>query len=338
MPVSLKTIAQQCGVSQQAVSNALRGAGRMTPDTRERILETAQQLGYRPNSSVRAMKSGRFGAVALLQSTNNYRSYLPHALLDGLHDELAQHGYHLIFTRVPDEKLESEGFMPKMLEEWACDGVLINYIHDFPVQLSTLIEKYHIPSVWINVRRKQDCVYPDDLRMARDATRTLLDLGHRRIAYADFSGPETLHHYSVRDRRRGYETTMRRAGCTPLVLATGRDIGYGQLPHVFRGWLQEKPRPTAVIAYSEAEVLSVMQAALALGVRIPEELSLLTFHHGNPLTYWLGSSYICIPEHQIAATAVQMLLQKLETPALMLPPSPVRGELVTGTTLGPPLE
>jgi len=335
MPASIKTIAEQCQVSRQAVSNALTGKGRLAPQTRQRILEVAREVGYRPNSIARTMQSGRFGSVALLMGTNGGSNWLPDALLAGIHDELARHDYHLTLARLPDEKLVSEGFVPKLLREWACDGVLINYIYDVPTRLINLIADYKIPSIWLNLRRDADCVHPADVDAAYDATRHLLSLQHRKIAFVDYTSGGAALHYSVQDRRTGYAAAMQQAGCKTHIIENKQAVPPEELIALSRQWLGQTQRPTAVLAYSEAETVSVTQAALSLGLKIPEDLSLLTFHWGGVVLMTMQTHYMYLPEYQMGEAAVQMLLQKIESPSTVLQPRALPCPLMPGQTIVP---
>ena len=92
MSVTIKEIARLTGLSVPTVGNVLgRSADRYSAETRRRVMEAARELGYRPNSSARAMRQGRTGCAALVLSRSRQQthSYSPAGLLDGLDDELA---------------------------------------------------------------------------------------------------------------------------------------------------------------------------------------------------------------------------------------------------------
>src|SRR4051794_17942945 len=118
MSVGIKEIAQLTGLSVPTVGNVLgRSGARYSEDTRRRVLEAARELGYRPNSSARAMRQGRFGCAALIltRSRQQTHSYIPNRLLDGIDDELALHDMHLTVSRLTDEELSAVDFVPKVL-------------------------------------------------------------------------------------------------------------------------------------------------------------------------------------------------------------------------------
>jgi DNA-binding LacI/PurR family transcriptional regulator len=83
-----------------------------------------------------------------------------------------------------------------------------------------LIQRYQIPSVWLNAKLESDCVYPDDFEAAGQACKYLLQMGHRRIAYVDYMSSG---HYSTADRRNGYLRAMRSARLKPQIFSNARE-------------------------------------------------------------------------------------------------------------------
>ena len=92
--MTIKEIARHTGLSVPTIGNVLGSSGgRYSAATRAKVLKAARELGYRPNSSARAMRNGRTGCAALVLSRSHQQthSYIPPGLLDGLDDELARH-------------------------------------------------------------------------------------------------------------------------------------------------------------------------------------------------------------------------------------------------------
>lgn len=183
------------------------------------------------------MRSGHFGAVTLLLSSERERSWLPEPLLIGIHDELARHGLHLSVARLPDEQLHNEQFVPKLLREWASDGLLINYLWQLPQYLNELIDRYRIPAIWLNVSLERDCVHPNDEAACEEMTGHLIEWGHRDIAFVCFAGGNAAKsHYSVQARRQGYERTMLAAGLAPRHLGNPEGLGLRELHQIPKTW------------------------------------------------------------------------------------------------------
>jgi LacI family transcriptional regulator len=338
-PVTMKDIALRAGVSRATVGFVLNGTPtsvRISDDTRRRVLAAAEEMRYRPNSSARAMRSGRFGMVALLQSTVRHRSLIPMELLDGIHDGLAERDLHLVYTKIPDEKLTSDGFPPKILRESASDGLLINYNTDIPPSLLALIREHRIPAIWLNSKQEADCVYPDDFRAGREATEQLIQAGHTRIQYVDYGG---THHYSGLDRRLGYEEAMRAAGL-PIRAIYGFE-GKPSAPHA--GWtddmearLAAPDRPTGFVLYTPHMLAAVLLAAQRRGLRIPEDLSIIVVSENQRPLFGKVFATMLLPEYRMGKTAVELLERKMEAPDESLPPCALPLPYTAGETVAPP--
>ena len=104
---TIATLAEHLGLSRATVTHVLNGRGdtqRISPKTQQRVREAAQDLGYRANASARAVRAGRFGSIALIQSL--WGQYLPPELLFGLSRALADQDLHLVLSQVPDPVVE----------------------------------------------------------------------------------------------------------------------------------------------------------------------------------------------------------------------------------------
>jgi LacI family transcriptional regulator len=299
-------------------------------------MEAAEQLGYKPNSSARAMRNGRFGCAALVLSRSraSTHSFIPPHLIDGLDDELELHNMHLTVSRLTDEQLTQTDFIPKVLREHLADGMIVNYTHEIPPQMLELIRSHYTPAVWVNAKLDDDCVYPDDFAAARQATEELLQLGHKRIAFVhmiarggwqgDFAENRARFHYSALDRANGYATAMRAAGLSPQTVSHDRFIHESEQMTCCRQLLSGEDRPTAVLAYSEGEGQSVICAANAIGLSVPRDLSVLAF---SAFGYFVAGhfvSVVAVPTEEMGRRAVRMLLEKLKQPELLCPPQRVK--------------
>jgi LacI family transcriptional regulator len=312
---TLRQIAEKAGVSQATVSyvlNGRAGAERISPARVAAVRSVAQQLNFRVNSAAKAISTGKFGSVALLQSMRPHSGFMPPELLDGILEGLAEHDLHLIIAKLPEEQLLSEGAVPKILREWMADGLLIDYIAGIPTQLLDLIDRYHIPSVWMNSKRSSDCVLLDDWDAGKRAAAHLLSLGHRDIAFV-CHGQST--HYSITDRFEGFAHAMQEAGLA------GRRLGDSEACQVdgdemryVMGWLTGESRPSAVVCYSPHEACVVLRAALTAGLQAPRDLSVITFNERASDFGGLPLSTFLLPEKEMGKKAVHSLMAKIRNP------------------------
>jgi LacI family transcriptional regulator len=321
-------------------------ADRYSKATQQRVRKTARELGYRPNSFARAVRLGRFGQAALLLSTDRGRSYLPPDLFDGLHDSLAEHEMHLCVVKLPDEKLTDAGFVPKILREWCCDGLLVNYTDQIPPKMIELIESSRHPAVWLNTKRDHDCVYPDDFDAGRRLTAMLIERGHRHIAYVDlhfaFDTRTQPKRYSKWDRWTGYEQAMRDAGLAPRRIdaaATAlHDVAgiYEFWSNPAGSWLDRDDRPTAVVCYAREDANPIALAAQKLGLRLPQDLAFAAFaDRGQAVMPALLPPVAVLPHEELGRKAVEMLMAKIASPTRVQKPVAVRFRLDERGVTGP---
>jgi LacI family transcriptional regulator len=314
--VTQKQIAEKMGVSQRLVSYALKGDGTVSEKMREEIRSTALAMGYRPNNSARAIKTGKFGTVALLINAGQPVSSLLEYLLDGIHDELAAHDMHLMLVKLRQEELSSDETGPRLFRELMVDGFLIALNWVVEPEMAQIIRRHNIPSIWLNANGEYDCVRPDDKAAAYQAVQHFVNLGHRRIAYVTTPHQQ---HYSVPDRERGYEEAMREAGLAPQVLCA--DIMASRQEHMakVRSFLQGNNRPTAMIFYDRETLSATIMAAMEAGLEIPQDLSVLMIGHEGYYSPLFHVDMVTIPFREIGCRAVQQLLRKIEQPDELLP-------------------
>ena len=281
----LKDVAKEANVSLTAASIILRnGKGRFQEATRERVLEAARKLGWRRNLLVNGMQTGRTRTIGVLMPPINY--YWADVLF-GIHHELAQKDYlpvtvwsgatrEFFYEKQPkDAGLEQ---INRLIDR-RVDGLIlwppfaVTYYNHF----SDLIDK-NIQVVVIDSdfsEKVVDSVETDEELGGKLVAQHLINLGHRRIAC--LSSHEDLEDQAWAIRRRKYfEKALSRcpdAACKVWQAASDSS----DAADVARKLLQDKPRPTAVFGISDYEAANIYAAASALGLRIPEDLSVIGF-------------------------------------------------------------
>jgi LacI family transcriptional regulator len=313
MPVTQRQIADRLGLSPQAVNFALgKRRDQVSDATRRRVEQAARDLGYRANAAAKAVSTGRFNAIGLVMSLHSSQSTLYSQTLRGIHEALEPRGIHLSVTFVPDEKLTSDEAMPKLLGQSMVDGLLLNYTHDIPPRLAELIDRHDIPSVWLNAKRPHDCVHFDDHGAAVDATRRLIDAGHRDVLFLDTTASSERSgevHYSHADRQAGYREVMRAARLEPMVVQTTGWWGRRGIAELCR-LLDSAVRPSAVLCYSGAEAVLVELACERLGLDPGPDLSLICFDYhrgpGRPFTRYT------LAEQALGHAAAELMLERLD--------------------------
>ena len=220
--ISIRDVAREAGVSVTTVSHALNDKGRLHPETRARVREVAQRLGYRPNPAARSLVSGRTGLVALLAS-----------LPSGVRSEMAEFGFfadliggatgvavsHDVALVVAPTVSERRGAEPFVWDRIPLDGIVVAGPMQGDPTLPALRER-GIPFVTIgrDLATSGDAVVePDDT----GGTRAVLD--HLADAGASSIGLVALPplYASIADTVEAYEVWCRERGATPHIHVTG---------------------------------------------------------------------------------------------------------------------
>ena len=285
--VTLQTVADRVGVSRMTVSNAFSKPDQLSDTLRQRILETAAELGYvGPDPAARALARGTSGAVGVLLTSS-----LPYAFTDdvamgflgAVADELAPTG--LALTLLPSTSRDQ--VVPA--RDVALDGALI-YSCDPDTTAADWLIRRGLPVVFVDQEHRPDIssVNVDDRSGARAAAQHVVDLGHRRIGVMT-TGLRGVHGIVAdpiadvatwkrvgRERMLGYLDVLTSLGIEPVV--------YRQLENsdteareAARELLSVDERPTAVLCYSDVLAHGVVGAAADLGLNVPGDLSVVGF-------------------------------------------------------------
>jgi DNA-binding LacI/PurR family transcriptional regulator len=325
-------IAKEVGVSPITVTRALNGVTvyrRLTYAKRaERIRALAERLGYRANAAARAMSTGRFNAIGYLHSAIPHRSHVNSALLHGIYEELARHNLHMTSAMLPDEQLTDDQRMPKLLRELTADGLLIDYLSSIPERMTQLIDKNHVPSIWINSKRESNCVYPDDLAAGRLATEHLIARGHTRISYVALG---TSNHYSAADRKAGYRQAMHAAGLTDDVFHP-EGLPYEQRLDAALAWIKRDDRPTAVFCYGSNTALPLTAAAMHHGLMPGRDLAVVTTGTEVDRSIGLQMTTVQIPFAEVGRRAVRELQSLIDNPGQERPAVAISPRMLQGVT------
>ncbi|MBN2711491.1 MAG: LacI family DNA-binding transcriptional regulator [Planctomycetes bacterium] len=320
----LEEIAAEAGVSVRTVYRILNGGeiSKSRPNISRRaelIRDIAQRLHYRPNAAARAVSTGKFNCISLLLSEYPRYGYMHHDLIRGLLYTLSKKQMHLAMSVMSDTSLTSGETMPSLLNQLMADGMLINYTHGIPQKMLDLIAANNIPSVWINADLPENAVVPDDAGGGQLATAYALEKGYKNIEFLHFmedhfAGHPWDIHFSLHERLRGYRQEMQKAGRQGIYTElTGKRMA-DTLSQV-REWLKRPNRPDAVITTVPGVALALLSAAKELGLRLPDDLLILTFQ-GNMPHDELDDEIMTmvIPWFALGATAAEKIIQVIDDP------------------------
>ncbi len=338
--ITQKKIADDLGISQQTVSFCFSRPSRVAQKTLKRVLAYADEVGYRPNSSAQALRQGLFGNVALLTGRNVGQTYLTRGFLKTAAAILKGEGMNLLVASLESEVLGTEEGIKDILRDIRADGLLVNFVIYEPKSMNELLQRFRIPAIWVNRREKRNCVYIDDFQGAYDATRHLLELGHKRIAFVNYAGGYRMlpghMHYSMIDRNAGYTKALHEAGLMPMVIAEEERVDVLDRIEVSRRWLDRDDRPTAAIGYNFMDTVPFYEAARDLGLSVPEDLSLVTFHLTPFTNIGIDMTTVIGSDVEVSREGTSALLKRIAEPETDLDPIAIPETLHIGKTSVPP--
>lgn len=174
---------------------------------------------------------------------------------------------------------------------------------------------------------------PDDVQAGLEATRHLISLGHRRIAWPRTVGEG---HYSVQDREAGYRQAMADAGYTPRAYVAGkRSMESTQRYSMMLDLLRQDDRPAAFILMSGSDLMTLIRAAASIGVSIPQDLSVVYIGGRANSEAGMRATIFVLGENHVGERSVAELIKKIANPERKLEPLVVPGHLEIGLTTAP---
>jgi DNA-binding LacI/PurR family transcriptional regulator len=264
----LEDVAARVGLSPASVSMVLSNAPGPSAATRERVLEAAAELGYRPDRTASLLARRRTHLVGVLLDIG---SPFHAELVEDIHEAAEAQGYDVVLsavTRTRDERRAVE-----TLVDFRCEALVLlgpvtpaSYLNALGRQLPVVVVGRRVAGDGVDVVRSAD------VDGVRQAVGHLAGLGHRAIAFLD-GGSGTI----AADRRRGYRTAMRRNGLGDQVRVIAGDHTEAAGTRAARALLKEGALPTAVVASNDRSALGLLDALNRAGVEVPGAVSVVGY-------------------------------------------------------------
>jgi DNA-binding LacI/PurR family transcriptional regulator len=324
-------VAAHAGVGVATVSRVMNGHANVRPATRDRVLDAIRTLNYRPSSVARNLSLQRTMVIGALLPwfTNPSAVQRVRGIVDGLNGS----PYDLMVFDIESEDRQRRAF--ELFDRGdRADGLLVVSTNPPDPEVER-INAAGLPCILVDgVHASLPSIAVDDVAGGEMATRHLIELGHRRIALIGDPPPEFRFDWS-RDRTRGYEQALSRAGIDvrPEYVREGT-----RLLHVARGIAAEllalPERPTAIFAASDTQAFGAIEAARALGIRVPEELSVIGFDDIEVASY-VGLTTVRQPLFESGRRGAELLLRALSGRKVDVRTELLPLELVVRGTTGP---
>ncbi|MFE5239679.1 MULTISPECIES: LacI family DNA-binding transcriptional regulator [unclassified Streptomyces] len=303
---SIDDVARRAGVSGQTVSRVANGRSNVGAATRERVLEAMRELGYRPNSAARALRSGQFRSIGVIVFT--LTSYGNLRTLEAVAAAATERRYTITLMPLEHPTHADVSVALDRLGEQAVDGVIVLIESRLTGGAEARLRR-GVPVVTVDSRvaRHSPVVDTDQLAGARLATEHLLGLGHETVWHV--AGPRDSDSAGL--RLRGWRETLRAHGRrVPEVL---HGDWYADSGYAAGRRLAAEPGVTAVFAANDQMALGVLRALTEAGLRIPADVSVAGFDDMPEARNFIPP---LTTVHQdfaaIGRTAVDALVQEIE--------------------------
>lgn len=306
--VTIHEVARHAGVSPMTVSRVINAENNVREETRERVNASIKTLRYSPNMAARSLASADTVHIGILYSSST-AAYLSELLLGSL-EQSSLSGCQLVLEHCQD--LESERKAVQQLIAGGVDGVILPAPLGDSEEALKMVVSAGIPAVLVTSGRPApgfSAVSINDFEAAREMTRHLLSLGHRRIGFIN-GHPG---HSASGQRFRGYMEGMTEAG-----LAVGPDqVAQGFF--TYRSGLEAAERllansfhPTAIFACNDDMAAATMAVAHRRGMDVPRDLAIAGFDDTPVATMiWPELTTVRRPIADMAREAVRLLLEQV---------------------------
>jgi LacI family transcriptional regulator len=302
---TMDDVARAAGVSRQTVSRAINDLGEISPETRDRVLRIAEEMGYRPSSIARGLATQRTLTLGLVVP-DNVNPFFSDVTRGVEHVAYAE-GYS-VFLCNTDENQQQERAVLQSLEEKRVDGVILCSPRLPEEELRSIVAP-HLAVVLVNRSLKSvgtGAVLIDDEAGARMVVQHLLQTGHREIGF--LAGPAASH--SGQQRAKGYRAALAAAElqaetgcihhCSPTVDGGRRAA---------RELLETQSDLSALFCYNDLVAVGALQACTDLGLCVPDELAVAGFDDIPLAALVTPPLTTCrVPRHELGVQAMRLLL------------------------------
>ena len=272
-PTSIKDIARLARVSHPTVSRALRNSPRVKTETIERIRQIAEQHGYRVSAVARSLATRRTKTIGVV--VTNITDLFAAEVVSGIEEAAGENGYAILLANSnadPDREIR----VVRTLEESRVDGIVVTSSRVGALYVP-ILSRMRVPIVLLNNQHPSEFVHSvmiANTEASMVATRYLIDLGHRNIAYlGDRNGRQ-----SDTERFAGYRQALDSADIPfePDLVFHGDGNPEGGMEGMVRLLALPDP-PTAVFCYDDMTALGALSQIRTFGLCVPDDISVIGF-------------------------------------------------------------
>ena len=309
---NIRDVARHAGVSAGTVSNVLNRPSYVNAETRQRVLDAIAELDFVPQKTARQYRPGRERTLGLAIADMGNPFFVDVAL--GAEAAAKALGVGVVIVHNGEDPSREEQNLDLLVQQ-RVHGIMITPVDERNPRLEELVER-GVPVVYVDrISGDRPCCWlaTDDLAGGRLAGDHLIEVGHRRIAFA---GDVSISR-QVGDRFHGLQAAVQDAGLpadtVELIPAPAWKIREGRAVGLELAGRAPEDRPTAVFCANDMLALGLLQELVLHGVRVPEDIAIVGFDDlewASVATVPLSS--VRQPRDELGRTAVRMILDEIE--------------------------
>ncbi|MGV9796560.1 LacI family DNA-binding transcriptional regulator [Mycobacterium sp. NPDC003449] len=306
-------VARLAGVSHQTVSRVINGSLQIRPATKARVERAIEQLGYRPNTAARALVTRRSGIIGIVGT--NSALYGPSSIERSVQEAARAAGYFSSLVPLAEVTIETLRDALDHLARQSVEAIVMIAAQEEALDVAHSVDAGS-PLIVVegDLSGRGLSVGVDQIDGARQATRHLIDLGHRVIDHV--AGPSNW--TEAKGRLAGYEETMRAAGLTPRVSFEGDwtpACGY----RIGRE-LARRGESTALFVANDQMAIGVLHAFAEAGISVPRDVSVVGFDD-IPEAGYLNPALTTVRQdfHAVGRGAIDLVMATLDGVSVDVP-------------------
>jgi len=312
--VTMRDVAKLAGVSQSTVSRVLRGVSEpiaISEETRQRVLEAVEQLGYHPNVHAGILRGQKTRMIAMMIADIANPFY--HPMVRAVQDIADTHGYDVMIAN-SDHTLEGERHFAESVMRRPADGIIITPWHLSDEDLGELMDRTGAAMAALGQHVNHhlvDITFGNDGQAVYDAVTWLHETkAHSRIGFIGVTRPST----AGERRRKGYEQALHHVG---LEVNTGYEQFGDWSPesgcHAMQQLLSLPTPPTAVFACNDLMAIGAMEVVQQSGLRIPDDVAIVGFDN-IPAASWVRPRLTTVAQYpkEMGTRLAEAVFQRID--------------------------
>ena len=322
----MKDVAELAGVSRTTVSFVVNGKSHknIPEKTQKRIKDAVRQLGYRPNTLAQGLRSDRTNTIGFISDVVATTPYAGQ-IIQGAQELAWQHNNLLLLVSTGTNR-EMKNVAVETLLDRRVDGIIYASMYHREVHPPESIRE--VPTVLLDcfdANGTLPSVVPDEVQGGYDATRHLLEKGHRRIGYIT----DELDTAAKFGRLQGYQNALAEFGvaydAALMATAESEPQGGSQATHQL---MQLAQPPTALFCYNDRMAMGAMNKLQSLNLSIPKDIAIVGFDNQELIAPHLNPplTTLQLPHYEMGQWAVQHLLQMINKD-ILISKTPIRHKL-----------